>query len=101
MLSLKDCRAVIRKNEFSHEDVPYEDFGKSLAAQDLFATELIVGGHSAADDVAQKHAMLLARPSAFLEKSNARCLLLLEDYNRLQQFERAFDETKGNFFEFS
>ncbi|XP_055707829.1 spectrin alpha chain isoform X3 [Phlebotomus papatasi] len=90
--SLDSVEALIKK---------HEDFEKSLAAQeekikalDIFATKLIDGQHYAADDVAQRRAMLLARRSALLEKSSAR-RLLLEDSNKLQQFERDCDETKG------
>lgn len=90
--SLDSVEALIKK---------HEDFEKSLAAQeekikalDIFATKLIDGQHYAADDVAQRRAMLLARRSALLEKSAAR-RQLLEDSNRFQQFERDCDETKG------
>lgn len=90
--SLDSVEALIKK---------HEDFEKSLAAQeekikalDIFATKLIDGQHYAADDVAQRRSMLLARRSALLEKSSAR-RLLLEDSNRLQQYERDCDETKG------
>ncbi|XP_055312363.1 spectrin alpha chain isoform X2 [Sitodiplosis mosellana] len=90
--SLDSVEALIKK---------HEDFEKSLAAQeekikalDIFATKLIDGQHYAADDVAQRRAMLLARRSALLEKSAAR-RQLLEDSSRFQQFERDCDETKG------
>lgn len=90
--SLDSVEALIKK---------HEDFEKSLTAQeekikalDIFATKLIDGGHYAADDVAQRKSMLLARRSALIEKSEAR-RTLLEDSNRLQQFERDCDETKG------
>ncbi|XP_063696613.1 spectrin alpha chain [Culicoides brevitarsis] len=90
--SLDSVEALIKK---------HEDFEKSLAAQeekikalDVFATKLIDGQHYAADDVAQRRSMLLARRSALLEKSSTR-RLMLEDSNRLQQFERDCDETKG------
>ncbi|CRL06706.1 CLUMA_CG019447, isoform A [Clunio marinus] len=90
--SLDSVEALIKK---------HEDFEKSLAAQeekikalDIFATKLIDGQHYAADDIAQRRSMLLARRSALLEKSDAR-RILLEDSNRLQQFERDCDETKG------
>ena len=90
--SLDSVEALIKK---------HEDFEKSLAAQeekikalDIFATKLIDGQHYAADDVAQRRSMLLARRSALLGKSEAR-RILLEDSNRLQQFERDCDETKG------
>ncbi|XP_055377124.1 spectrin alpha chain isoform X3 [Condylostylus longicornis] len=90
--SLDSVEALIKK---------HEDFEKSLAAQeekikalDIFATKLIDGQHYAADDVAQRRQMLLARRSALQEKSAAR-RQLLEDSNRYQQFERDCDETKG------
>lgn len=90
--SLDSVEALIKK---------HEDFEKSLAAQeekikalDIFATKLIDGQHYAADDVAQRRNMLLARRSALLEKSEAR-RTLLEDSNRFQSFERDCDETKG------
>lgn len=90
--SLDSVEALIKK---------HEDFEKSLAAQeekikalDIFATKLIDGSHYAADDVAQRRQMLLARRSALQEKSAAR-RQLLEDSNRYQQFERDCDETKG------
>ncbi|XP_025830723.1 spectrin alpha chain isoform X3 [Agrilus planipennis] len=79
----------------------HEDFEKSLAAQeekikalDEFATKLIDGEHYAADDVAQRRAMLLERRSALKEKSALR-RAILEDAYKLQQFERDCDETKG------
>ncbi|XP_046986663.1 spectrin alpha chain isoform X3 [Schistocerca americana] len=90
--SLDSVEALIKK---------HEDFEKSLAAQeekikalDEFATKLIEGQHYAADDVAQRRAMLLERRSALLEKSAQR-RAILEDSNRFQQFERDCDETKG------
>lgn len=90
--SLDSVEALLKK---------HEDFEKSLTAQeekvkalDLFATKLIEGLHYSADDVAQRKSMLLARRSALIEKSDAR-RTLLEDSNRLQQFERDCDETKG------
>jgi spectrin alpha len=90
--SLDSVEALIKK---------HEDFEKSLAAQeekikalDEFATKLIEGQHYAADDVAQRRAMLLERRNALLEKSALR-RAILEDSNRLQQFERDCDETKG------
>lgn len=90
--SLDSVEALIKK---------HEDFEKSLAAQEekinaleIFATKLIDGQHYAADDVAQRRGMLLARRSALLEKSSIR-KDLLEDSMRLQQFERDCDETKG------
>lgn len=90
--SLDSVDALIKK---------HEDFEKSLAAQeekikalDIFATKLIDGQHYAADDVAQRRAMLLARRAALLESASAR-RQLLEDSNRFQQFERDCDETKG------
>lgn len=79
----------------------HEDFEKSLTAQeekikalDEFATKLIEGQHYAADDVAQRRAMLLERRSLLLEKS-ARRRALLADAFQFQQFERDCDETKG------
>ncbi|CAG0895460.1 unnamed protein product [Darwinula stevensoni] len=90
--SLDSVEALIKK---------HEDFEKSLAAQeekikalDEFATKLIEGQHYAADDVAQRRAMLLERRSALLEKSAARRVMLMDSF-RLQQFERDCDETKG------
>ncbi|XP_017134914.1 spectrin alpha chain isoform X4 [Drosophila miranda] len=90
--SLDSVEALIKK---------HEDFEKSLAAQeekikalDIFATKLIDGQHYAADDVAQRRQMLLARRTALQEKS-AKRRQLLEDSNRYQQFERDCDETKG------
>lgn len=90
--SLDSVEALIKK---------HEDFEKSLAAQeekikalDIFATKLIDGQHYAADDVATRRSMLLARRSALMEKSNIR-RMLLDDSNRLQQYERDCDETKG------
>lgn len=104
----------------------HEDFEKSLTAQeekikalDEFATKLIEGQHYAADDVAQRRAMvghllqticvlpcnetllnrvvwfqLLERRSALLEKSANRRQILNDSFH-LQQFERDCDETKG------
>lgn len=90
--SLDSVEALIKK---------HEDFEKSLAAQeekikalDEFASKLIEGQHYAAEDVAQRRALLLDRRGALLEKSNQR-RALLEDSYRLQQFERDCDETKG------
>ncbi|XP_069695866.1 spectrin alpha chain isoform X1 [Periplaneta americana] len=90
--SLDSVEALIKK---------HEDFEKSLAAQeekikalDEFATKLIEGQHYAADDVAQRRAMLLERRNALLEKSALRRAILDDSY-RLQQFERDCDETKG------
>lgn len=90
--SLDSVEALIKK---------HEDFEKSLAAQeekikalDEFATKLIDGEHYAADDVAQRRAMLLERRMALKEKSSRR-RELLEDAYKLQQFERDCDETKG------
>lgn len=90
--SLDSVEALIKK---------HEDFEKSLAAQeekikalDEFATKLIDGEHYAADDVAQRRAMLLERRKALKEKSSRR-RELLEDAYKLQQFERDCDETKG------
>lgn len=53
-----------------------------------------LGQHYAAEDVAQRRALLLDRRGALLEKSSQR-RVLLEDSFRLQQFERDCDETKG------
>jgi len=90
--SLDSVEALIKK---------HEDFEKSLAAQeekikalDEFATKLMEGQHYAAEDVAQRREMLLARRSALLEKSKQR-RIMLEDSFKLQQFERDCDETKG------
>ncbi|XP_072386610.1 spectrin alpha chain isoform X2 [Diabrotica undecimpunctata] len=90
--SLDSVEALIKK---------HEDFEKSLAAQeekikalDEFATKLIDGEHYAADDVAQRRAMLLERRKALKEKSSIR-RETLEDAYKLQQFERDCDETKG------
>lgn len=90
--SLDSVEALIKK---------HEDFEKSLAAQeekikalDDFATKLIEGQHYAADDVAQRRAMLLERRAALLDRSSRRAATLHDAY-RLQQFERDCDETKG------
>ncbi|XP_074042234.1 alpha Spectrin isoform X2 [Leptinotarsa decemlineata] len=90
--SLDSVESLIKK---------HEDFEKSLAAQeekikalDEFATKLIDGEHYAADDVAQRRAMLLERRKALKEKSSIR-KETLEDAYKLQQFERDCDETKG------
>ncbi|XP_049820921.1 spectrin alpha chain isoform X3 [Aethina tumida] len=90
--SLDSVEALIKK---------HEDFEKSLVAQeekvkllDEFATKLIDGEHYAADDVAQRRAMLLERRKALKERSTQR-RILLEDAYKLQQFERDCDETKG------
>lgn len=90
--SLDSVEALIKK---------HEDFEKSLAAQeekikalDEFASKLIEGQHYAAEDVAQRRALLLDRRGALLEKSSQRRVLLEESF-RLQQFERDCDETKG------
>ena len=79
----------------------HEDFEKSLAAQeekiralDEFATKLIEGQHYAAEDVAERRALLLERRSQLLEKSAVR-KTMLEDSYKFQQFERDCDETKG------
>merc|ERR1719278_1300751 len=79
----------------------HEDFEKSLAAQeekvkalDEFASKLIEGQHYAADDVAQKRALLLERRSALLDKSAQRKSMLQDSFN-YQQFDRDCDETKG------
>merc|ERR1711892_334918 len=90
--SLDSVEALIKK---------HEDFEKSLAAQeekikalDEFATKLIEGQHYAADDVAQRRALLLERRAQLMEKSAVR-RTMLEDSYKFQQFERDCDETKG------
>merc|ERR1712020_343776 len=90
--SLDSVEAMMKK---------HEDFEKSLAAQeekikalDEFATKLIEGKHYAADDVAQKRALLLERRSALLDKSAQRKSMLQDSFN-YQQFDRDCDETKG------
>ena len=90
--SLDSVEALIKK---------HEDFEKSLAAQeekikalDEFATKLIEGQHYAAEDVAERRALLLERRSELLEKSAVR-RTMLEDSYKFQQFERDCDETKG------
>jgi len=90
--SLDSVEALIKK---------HEDFEKSLAAQeekikalDEFATKLIEGQHYAAEDVAERRAMLLERRAQLLEKSGVR-KTMLEDSFKFQQFERDCDETKG------
>merc|ERR550539_909417 len=90
--SLDSVEALIKK---------HEDFEKSLAAQeekiralDEFATKLIEGQHYAAEDVAERRALLLERRSQLLEKSAVR-KTMLEDSYKFQQFERDCDETKG------
>ncbi|VEN43034.1 unnamed protein product [Callosobruchus maculatus] len=90
--SLDSVEALMKK---------HEDFEKSLAAHeekikalDEFATKLIDGEHYAADDVAQRRAMLLERRQVLKERSSIR-RALLEDAYKLQQFERDCDETKG------
>jgi len=90
--SLDSVEALIKK---------HEDFEKSLAAQeekikalDEFATKLIEGQHYAAEDVAQRRALLLERRSQLLEKSAVR-RTMLEDSYKFQQLERDCDETKG------
>ena len=90
--SLDSVEALIKK---------HEDFEKSLAAQeekiralDEFATKLIEGQHYAAEDVAERRALLLERRSQLLEKSAVR-KTMLEDSFKFQQFERDCDETKG------
>jgi spectrin alpha len=79
----------------------HEDFEKSLAAQeekikalDEFATKLIEGQHYAAEDVAEKRALLLQRRSELQDKSAQRRIRLEDAYN-YQQFDRDCDETKG------
>merc|ERR1712020_871440 len=90
--SLDSVEALIKK---------HEDFEKSLAAQeekiralDEFATKLIEGQHYAAEDVAQRRALLLERRALLMEKSAVR-RTMLEDSYKFQQFERDCDETKG------
>ncbi|CAB4055755.1 SPTA [Lepeophtheirus salmonis] len=90
--SLDSVEAMIKK---------HEDFEKSLAAQeekikalDEFATKLIKGQHYAADEVAQKRALLLERRALLLEKSAQR-KAMLHDSLCFQQFDRDADETKG------
>ena len=90
--SLDSVEALIKK---------HEDFEKSLAAQeekiralDEFATKLIEGQHYAAENVAERRALLLERRSQLLEKSAVR-KTMLEDSYKFQQFERDCDETKG------
>merc|ERR550519_2731185 len=90
--SLDSVEALIKK---------HEDFEKSLAAQeekikalDEFASKLIEGQHYAAEDVAQRRALLLERRSQLLEKSAVR-RTMLEDSYKFQQLERDCDETKG------
>jgi spectrin alpha len=90
--SLDSVEAMMKK---------HEDFEKSLAAQeekvkalDEFASKLIEGQHYAADDVAQKRALLLERRSALLDKSAQRKSMLQDSFN-YQQFDRDCDETKG------
>lgn len=90
--SLDSVEAMMKK---------HEDFEKSLAAQeekikalDEFATKLIEGQHYAADDVAEKRALLLQRRSELKEKSAQRKLALEDAYN-FHQFDRDCDETKG------
>ena len=90
--SLDSVEALIKK---------HEDFERSLAAQedkikalDEIGTKLISMKHYAADDVAQRKAMLLERRAHLKEKSEHRRQMLEAAY-RLQQFERDCDETKG------
>ncbi len=90
--SLDTVEAMIKK---------HEDFEKSLAAQeekikalDEFATKLIEGHHYAAEDVAEKRAMLLQRRSELQDKSAQR-RIKLEDALNFHQFDRDYDETKG------
>ena len=61
---------------------------------EIYANLSHLGQHYAAEDVAQRRAMLLDRRGTLLEKSSQR-RALLEDSFRLQQFERDCDETKG------
>merc|ERR550519_1563230 len=72
--SLDSVEALIKK---------HEDFEKSLAAQeekikalDEFATKLIEGQHYAAEDVAQRRALLLERRALLMEKSAVRRTML-------------------------
>jgi spectrin alpha len=90
--SLDSVEAMIKK---------HEDFEKSLAAQeekikalDEFATKLIEGQHYAADDVADKRALLLQRRSELQDKSAQRRVRLDDAYN-FHGFDRDYDETKG------
>ncbi len=90
--SLDSVEAMIKK---------HEDFEKSLAAQeekikalDEFATKLIEGQHYAAEDVAEKRAMLLQRRSELQDKSAQRRVRLDDAYN-FHAFDRDYDETKG------
>ena len=68
----------------------HEDFEKSLAAQeekikalDEFATKLIDGEHYAAEDVAERRALLLERRAQLLEKSGIRKTMLEDSYRYL------------------
>lgn len=79
----------------------HEDFEKSLIAQeekikalDEFATKLVEVRHYAAEDVAQKRALLLERRSALMDSSATRKTLLQDSYN-FQQFDRDCRETKS------
>lgn len=72
----------------------HEDFEKSLAAHEEkvialeeFGTKLISGGHYAAEDVAEKRALLLERRSALLDKSAQRKSMLNDSFN-YQHFDR-------------
>jgi spectrin alpha len=79
----------------------HEDFEKSLAAQeekihalDEFATKLIEGQHYAAEDVARRRELLLARRRQLMGRAADRHDRLKESY-RLQQFDRDCDEMLG------
>ena len=76
--SLDSVEALIKK---------HEDFEKSLAAQeekikalDEFATKLIDGEHYAAEDVAERRALLLEKRAQLLEKSAIRKTMLEDSY---------------------
>jgi spectrin alpha len=90
--SLDSVEAMIKK---------HEDFEKSLSAQeekikalDEFATKLIEGQHYAAEDVAEKRALLLHRRSELQDKSAQR-RIALEDALNYHQFDCDCNETKG------
>ncbi|KAF4526948.1 hypothetical protein B566_EDAN015448 [Ephemera danica] len=90
--SLDSVKALIKQHRKAE---------KALAAQvekikdfNKFAAILIQGKNYAADDVAQRRALLLEQFAALMEKSQRRLQLLVGSY-RLQQFERDCDETKG------
>lgn len=90
--SLDSVEAMMKK---------HDDFEKSLVAQeekikalDEFASKLIEVQHYAAEDVAQKRALLLERRSALLDSSATRKTMLQDNCN-FQQFDRDCDETKS------